>query len=104
MNLSKTALIAAAAAALLAAGSAAANEELAKKSACLACHTIDKKLVGPAYKDIAAKYKGQKDAEAKLIEKVKKGGSGVWGPIPMPPNTAVKDEDIKTLVKWVLAR
>jgi cytochrome c len=104
MKLSKAALIAAAAAALLAAGSAAANEELARKSACLACHTVDKKLVGPAYKDIAAKYKGQKDAEAKLIEKVKKGGSGVWGPIPMPPNTAVKDEDIKTLVKWVLAQ
>jgi cytochrome c len=104
MKLSKAVLIAAAAAALLAAGSAAANEELAKKSACLACHTVDKKLVGPAYKDIAAKYKGQKDAEAKLIEKVKKGGSGVWGPIPMPPNTAVKDEDIKTLVKWVLTR
>ena len=104
MKLSKAALIAAAAAALLAAGSAAANEELAKKSACLACHTVDKKLVGPAYKDIAAKYKGQKDAEAKLIEKVKKGGSGVWGPIPMPPNTAVSDADIKTLVKWVLAR
>ena len=104
MKLSKAALIAAAAAALLAAGSAAANEELAKKSACLACHTVDKKLVGPAYKDIAAKYKGQKDAEAKLIEKVKKGGSGVWGPIPMPPNTAVSDADIKTLVKWVLTR
>lgn len=104
MKLSKAALIAAAAAALLAAGSAAANEELARKSACLACHTVDKKLVGPAYKDIAAKYKGQKDAEAKLIEKVKKGGSGVWGPIPMPPNAAVKDEDIKTLVKWVLAQ
>ena len=104
MKLSKAALIGAAAAALLVAGSAAANEELAKKSGCLACHAVDKKLVGPAYKDIAAKYKGQKDAEAKLIEKVKKGGSGVWGQIPMPPNTAVKDEDIKTLVKWVLTR
>jgi cytochrome c len=104
MKLSKAALIAAAAAALLAAGSAAANEELAKKSGCLACHAVDKKVLGPSYKDIAAKYKGQKDAEAKLIEKVKKGGSGVWGQIPMPPNAAVKDEDIKTLVKWVLAR
>jgi cytochrome c len=104
MKLSKAVLIGAATAALLAAGSAAANEELAKKSACLACHTVDKKLVGPAYKDIAAKYKGQKDAEAKLIEKVKKGGSGVWGPIPMPPNAAIKDEDIKTLVKWVLTK
>jgi len=104
MKLSKAALIGSAAVALLAAGSAAANEELAKKSACLACHAIDKKLVGPAYKDIAAKYKGQKDAEAKLIDKVKKGGQGVWGPIPMPPNAAVKDEDIKTLVKWVLSQ
>lgn len=104
MRLSKAVLIGAAAAALLAAGSAAANEELAKKSACLACHAVDKKLVGPSFKDIAAKYKGQKDAEAKLAEKVKKGGSGVWGPIPMPPNAAVKDEDIKTLVKWVLTK
>ena len=60
-------------------------------------------FVGPAYKDVAAKYKGDKTAEAKLIEKVKKGGSGVWGPMPMPPNGQVKDEDIKTLVKWVLA-
>jgi cytochrome c len=90
--------------ALLAAGTASANEELAKKSACTACHAIDKKLVGPAYKEVAAKYKGQKDAEAKLIEKVKKGGQGVWGPVPMPPNAGVKDEDIKTLVKWVLAQ
>ncbi len=92
-----------AAAGLVLSGAASANEELAKKSACTACHAIDKKLVGPAYKDVAAKYKGQKDAEAKLIEKVKKGGVGVWGQIPMPANAAVKDEDIKTLVKWVLA-
>jgi cytochrome c len=87
----------------LAATPALANEELAKKHACTACHAIDKKLVGPAYKDVAAKYKGQKDAEAKLAEKVKKGGSGVWGQVPMPPNAAVKDEDVKTLVKWILA-
>jgi cytochrome c len=87
----------------LAATPALANEELAKKHACTACHAIDKKLVGPAYKDVAAKYKGQKDAEAKLAEKVKKGGSGVWGQVPMPPNAAVKDEDIKTLVKWILS-
>lgn len=105
----KTAALAAASAAVLAltlltAGTASANEELAKKSACTACHAIDKKLVGPSYKDVAVKYKGQKDAEAKLIDKVKKGGQGVWGPVPMPPNAAVKDEDIKTLVKWVLAQ
>ncbi|MBL8516062.1 MAG: c-type cytochrome [Betaproteobacteria bacterium] len=92
------------AAGIAAAGTASANEELAKKSACTACHAIDKKLVGPSYKEVAAKYKGQKDAEAKLFEKVKKGGVGVWGQVPMPANAAVKDEDIKTLVKWVLAQ
>jgi cytochrome c len=86
----------------LAATPALANEELAKKNACTACHAIDKKLVGPAYKEVAAKYKGDKGAEAKLIEKVKKGGSGVWGQVPMPPNSNVKDEDVKTLVKWIL--
>ncbi len=94
-------------AALLAAGAAVAggaqaNEELAKKHNCLACHQIDKKSVGPAYKDIAKKYKGQADAVAKLSDKVKKGGSGVWGPVPMAPNPAVPDADIKTLVEWVL--
>ncbi len=103
MNYSKAALTGFAALALLASGGVAANEELAKKSACTACHTVDKKLVGPAFKDIAAKYKDDKGAEARLIDKVKKGGTGVWGQIPMPANTAVKDEDIKTLVKWVLA-
>jgi cytochrome c len=81
---------------------AMANLELAKKSNCLACHMVDKKLVGPAYRDVAAKYKGQ-DVEAKLVAKVKAGGVGVWGNIPMPANTAVKEDDIKTLVKWVLA-
>ena len=82
---------------------ASKEKDLATKSACMACHAVDKKLVGPAYQDVAKKYAGDKTAEAKLVEKVKKGGSGVWGPIPMPPNAAVKDEDIKTLVKWVLA-
>jgi cytochrome c len=82
---------------------ALANLELAKKSNCMSCHQVDKKLVGPAYQDVAKKYAGQKDAEAKLFEKVKKGGKGVWGEVPMPPNAAVKDEDIKTLVKWILA-
>lgn len=103
MKLKNAILIAASATALLAAGTASANEELAKKSACTACHAVDKKLVGPSFKEIAAKYKGQKDAEAKMIDKVKKGGQGAWGPVPMPPNAGVKDEDIKTLVKWILA-
>lgn len=94
----------AAAGSLMLAGHAAADQALAQKNGCMACHSVDKKVLGPAYKDVAAKYKGQKDAEAKLVEKVKKGGSGVWGPIPMPANSPqVKDEDIKTIVKWVLS-
>jgi cytochrome c len=80
-----------------------AQEALAKKHKCFACHAIDKKLVGPSYKDVAAKYAKDPNAEAKLAEKVKKGGSGVWGPIPMPPNTAVKDPDIKKMVELILA-
>ena len=78
-----------------------ADEALAKKHNCTACHALDKKLVGPAYKDVGAKYKGQNVA-AKLQEKVRKGGQGVWGPVPMPPNAAVPDGDIKTLVDWIL--
>lgn len=81
----------------------AAMKALAQKNNCLACHAIDKKLVGPAYKDVAAKYKGDKAAEARLIDKVKKGGSGVWGPVPMPPNVNVKDDEAKALVEWILS-
>ncbi len=103
-NLKSLLIASLAGAALLgSAGVASANEELAKKSQCFACHAIDKKLVGPAYKDVANKYRGDATAPAKLFEKVKKGGSGVWGPVPMPPNAAVKDEDIQTLVKWILS-
>jgi cytochrome c len=100
MKLLPAALFAATA---LVATNAMANADLAKKSNCLACHTTDKKLVGPAYQDVAKKYAGNKGAEAMLIAKVKKGGVGVWGNVPMPPNANVKDEDIKTLVKWILA-
>lgn len=86
------------------AADAAAAQALAQKSGCLACHSVDKKVLGPAFKDVAAKYKGDKTAEAKLIEKVKKGGSGTWGPMPMPANSPqVKDADIKTVVGWVLS-
>ena len=70
----------------------------------MSCHAVDKKLVGPGYKEVAAKYKGDKTAEAKLVEKVKKGGAGVWGPIPMPANAQVSDADVKTLVKWILTQ
>ena len=82
---------------------ALANLALAQKHACTACHAVDKKVIGPAYNDVAAKYKGDAGAAAKLAEKVKKGGSGVWGPIPMPPNAAVSDADIKTMVTYILA-
>ena len=90
--------------AMLLAGQASASEALAQKSGCLACHGVDKKVLGPAFKDVAAKYKGDKGAEAKLVAKVKAGGSGVWGPMPMPANSPqVKDEDIKSIVHWVLS-
>ena len=96
------ALVLGAAACALASG-AYAQEDLAKKHNCFACHAVDKKVVGPAYKDVAAKYRGDKTAPAKLFEKVKKGGAGVWGPVPMPPNAAVPDADVKKLVDWVLS-
>lgn len=80
-----------------------ASEDLAKQKACLACHQIDKKLVGPAYKDIAVKYKADKDAEKKLAAKVRAGGTGVWGQIPMPANPSVSEAEAATLVKWILA-
>ena len=83
---------------------ATASEELAKKHNCLACHSVDKKVVGPSYKEVAAKYRSDKTAEAKLVDKVKKGGVGVWGQIPMPPNAAVPDADIQALVKWILSQ
>ena len=88
----------------LAALPVAASDELAKKHACFACHTVDKKMVGPSYKDVAAKYRADKEAPAKLAAKVKNGSQGVWGNVPMPPNAAVPDADIKALVKWVLSQ
>jgi len=80
-----------------------ADEALAKSSNCLACHTVDNKIIGPAFKDIAAKYKGDDGAVATLTDKVKNGGSGAWGDMPMPPNAAVSDADIETLVNWILS-
>ena len=81
----------------------AANEDLAKANNCLACHTVDNKILGPAFKDVAAKYKGDESAAAALTEKVMKGGSGNWGSIPMPPNPMVSEENAATLVEWVLS-
>ena len=100
----KRIVILAAFAALASASAFAADElALAQKSGCMACHAVDKKVVGPAYKDVAAKYKADKGAAAKLEDKVKKGGVGVWGQVPMPPNSQVSDADIKKLVAWVLS-
>ena len=91
------------AAALLVGGQAMADQALAQKNACMACHQVDKKVVGPAFKDVAKKYAGDKGAEAKLAKKVKEGGKGVWGEVPMPPNAQVKDADIHSIVKWILS-
>ena len=88
--------------AALPASNAFASADLAQKKNCMACHAVDKKLVGPAYKDVAAKYAGQADAAATLAAKVMKGGSGVWGAIPMPANPQVSDAEAKTLVQWIL--
>lgn len=95
---------AAVAAGLLSTTPAFASAELAKAKNCLACHAVDKKLVGPSYKDVAAKYAGQADAAAKLATKVQKGGVGAWGQIPMPPNPQVNDADAKALVAWILSQ
>ncbi|TWI64457.1 cytochrome c [Pseudoduganella lurida] len=88
----------------LASNAALANADLAKAKNCMACHAVANKLVGPAYKDVAAKYAGQKDAEGKLVTKVMKGGSGVWGAIPMPANPQVSEAEARTLVKWILTQ
>ena len=80
-----------------------ANLDLAKKNACMACHTVDKKLVGPAYQEVAKKYAGQKDAAANLAKSIKAGGSGKWGPVPMPAQAALSDADANTLASWILA-
>ena len=82
---------------------ALADMALATTKNCIACHAVDKKLVGPSYKDIATKYAGQADAADKLANKVVKGGSGAWGPVPMPANAQINDADAKKLVAWILA-
>lgn len=97
----------AASALLVTAGAFAVDAEAAKalaaKSACLACHAVDKKVVGPAYQDVAAKHKGQADALEKVMARIKSGGSGMYGPVPMPPQPTLKDDQVKLLAEWVLA-
>jgi cytochrome c len=88
----------------IASGPVFAQAELAKQKNCLACHATDKKLVGPSYKDVAAKYKGDKDAVAKLSKKIREGGVGVWGQVPMPANPQVNEQEAQSLAKWVLSQ
>ena len=83
-------------------GNAIADENLAKSKACLACHTADRKLVGPSYKDVSAKYRGDKEAESRLAQRMREGSAGVWGAVPMPPNPAVSEAEARTLAKWIL--
>ena len=106
--MNKLMMTAASAALLLMSGMAAADDQaaaitLAQKNACLSCHGVDKKIVGPAYKDVAKKYAGDKGAHAKLVAKVKAGGKGVWGEIPMPPNPQVSAADADKIVSWILS-
>ena len=88
--------------ACMASAPAWANPELAQKKNCMACHAVATKVIGPSYKDVAAKYAGQPDAVAKLSQKVMKGGSGVWGAVPMPANPQVSEAEAKQLVQWIL--
>jgi cytochrome c len=99
----KSVLILGATIASLASLPALASADLAQKKNCMACHAVDKKLIGPGYKEVAAKYAGQKDAADKLAQKILKGGSGVWGQVPMPANPQVSEAEAKQLATWVLS-
>lgn len=82
---------------------AAKAQQIVGKNACMGCHSVENKVVGPAYKEVAAKYKDDKNAAATLAKKVKAGGSGVWGEIPMPANASISDADLKVVIDWILA-
>jgi cytochrome c len=99
----KAVLIATAAALTLSAGAASADQALANKNACMSCHQVDKKVVGPSFKDVAKKYKGDAKAVDHIVGVIKKGGKGNWGTVPMPPHPQVSDEDAKKLANWVLS-
>jgi cytochrome c len=100
----KRAMMFLAAASVLVSGSALASADLAKAKNCMACHSVQTKLVGPAFKDVASKYAGQKGIDDKLVAKIIKGGSGSWGAIPMPANPQVSDAEAKVLAKWIMAQ
>lgn len=99
----KLMMTAASAALLVMSGSVSADQALAQKNACMSCHGVDKKIVGPAFKEVAKKYAGDATAQEKLVAKVKTGGKGVWGAIPMPPNPNLKKEDAEKIVAWLLS-
>jgi cytochrome c len=99
----KLMMTAASAALLVMSGAASADQALAQKNACMSCHGVDKKIVGPAFKEVAKKYAGDKTAHDKLAAKVKAGGKGVWGEVPMPPNPNLKPEDASKIIAWVLS-
>jgi cytochrome c len=99
----KLMVAAASAVVVMMSGVASADQALAQKNACMSCHGVDKKIVGPAFKEVAAKYKGDAGAQARLVEKVKTGGKGVWGQVPMPPSPQVKPEDANKIIAWVLS-
>lgn len=100
----KRSLMVVLAAGALVSNAAMANADLAKAKNCMACHAVANKVVGPAFKDVAAKYAGQKGAEDALVQKVLKGSTGVWGSVPMPANAQVNEAEARTLVKWVLTQ
>ena len=99
----KAIVIAAAAVFAMGAGVASADQALAQKSACMSCHQVAKKVVGPSYQDIAKKYKGDAKAADHFVTVIKKGGKGVWGPVPMPPHPQVSEENAKKLAAWILS-
>jgi cytochrome c len=99
----KAIVIAAAAVLAMGAGVASADQALAQKSACMSCHQVAKKVVGPSFQDVAKKYKGDAKAADHIVTVIKKGGKGVWGPVPMPPHPQVSDDNAKKLADWVLA-
>ncbi len=99
----KAVVTAAAAALALMAGAASADQALAQKSACMSCHQVAKKVVGPAFQDVAKKYKGDAKAAEHIVGVIKKGGKGVWGQVPMPPHPQLSDADAKKLADWVLS-
>jgi len=84
-------------------GAASASQQLAQKNSCMSCHQMDRKVVGPAFKEVAKKYKGDAGAAAHLLQVVKKGGKGVWGNVPMPPHPQVKEDDAKAIIGWILS-